>query len=65
MGLFSRKSAEALDDTAAAMHRAGTRFGGDKGGRAADTVASTTLGPIRSRIDEDCTRCARGKCKSH
>lgn len=54
MGLFSRKAAEALDNTAAALHK----VAGDKG----DQVATTVLGPIRQRLDYDCTRCEKGNC---
>ena len=63
--MFGRKAAQKLDDTAAALHNAGRKVGGEKGGRAGDAIASAALGPIRSRIDADCTRCARGKCKTH
>ncbi|MCX5528955.1 hypothetical protein OG785_45485 [Streptomyces sp. NBC_00006] len=56
--MFGRKAAEKLDDTAAALHRVG--------GKAGDAVANTVIAPVRSRIsDDDCTRCARGKCKKH
>lgn len=54
---FGRKAAEKLDDAAAALHKVG--------GRAGDAVANVVIAPARSRIDEDCTRCARGKCKDH
>ncbi|MFI2426527.1 hypothetical protein ACH5A7_20925 [Streptomyces sp. NPDC018955] len=54
MGLFSRKAAEAIDNTAAALHK----VAGDKG----DQVATTVLGPIRQRLDHDCTRCEKGNC---
>ncbi len=54
MGRFSKKTAEALDTTAAALHRVG--------GKAGDAVANATLAPIRSRISESCTNCAKGKC---
>lgn len=54
MGLFSKKTAEALDTTAAALHKVG--------GKAGDAVANAALAPIRSRIAESCTNCAKGKC---
>ena len=57
MGRFSGKTAEKLDDTAAALHRVG--------GKAGDAVANAVLAPIRNQINTDCTRCARGKCKTH
>lgn len=62
---FGRKAAEKLDDTAAALHRAGQKVGGETGGRVGDAIANTVISPIRSHIDTDCTRCARGKCKQH
>ncbi|MEU3826476.1 hypothetical protein AB0F36_14325 [Streptomyces sp. NPDC029080] len=55
--MFGKKAAQKLDDTAAALHKVG--------GKAGDAVANTVLAPIRSRIDTGCTRCARGKCKTH
>jgi hypothetical protein len=55
MGLFSRKAAEALDNTAAALYK----VAGDKG----DRVATAVLDPLRSRLDHDCTRCEKGNCK--
>ncbi|MFI1562176.1 hypothetical protein ACH4ZX_03780 [Streptomyces sp. NPDC020490] len=55
MGLFSRKAAEALDTTAAAL----TRVAGGTG----DRVAAVVLDPLRSRLDSDCTRCEKGNCQ--
>ena len=55
--MFGRKAAEKLDDTAAALHR---RYG-----KAGDAIANTVLAPVRRQIDTGCTRCAKGKCKSH
>ncbi|MFD4547248.1 hypothetical protein [Streptomyces sp. NPDC058466] len=63
--MFGRKAAEKLDSAAAALHSAGTKVGGKAGGRAGDAVANAVIAPVRSRINEDCTRCARGKCKQH
>lgn len=63
--MFGRKAAQKLDDAAAALHNAGKKVGGEKGGRVGDAVANATLAPIRSHIDTGCTRCARGKCKTH
>ncbi|MFE7233942.1 hypothetical protein ACFVAF_25395 [Streptomyces sp. NPDC057596] len=53
MGL-SRKAAEALDNTAAALHKVA--------GKTGDKVATTVLDPIRARLDHDCTRCEKGNC---
>lgn len=55
MGLFSRTTAKALDNTAGAVHRAGTKVGGKAGGRAADKVNSRLLGPVRDLCNETCT----------
>lgn len=55
--MFGRKAAEKLDNAAATLHKVG--------GKAGDAVANATLAPIRSRINENCTRCASGKCKQH
>lgn len=63
--MFGRKAAEKLDNAAAALHSAGTKVGGKAGGRAGDAVANAVIAPVRNRIDTDCTRCARGKCKEH
>ncbi|MFF2502172.1 hypothetical protein ACFVTY_02065 [Streptomyces sp. NPDC058067] len=63
--MFGRKAAEKLDNTAAAMHRAGKKVGGERGGRAGDAVANAVIAPVRRQLDTDCTRCARGKCKRH
>jgi hypothetical protein len=60
MGLFGRKTAEKLDATAGALHRAGKKVGGEKGGRVGDAIATAALGPIRDRCDEDCTH--KGGC---
>ncbi|MEU7046001.1 hypothetical protein AB0A77_33775 [Streptomyces varsoviensis] len=61
MGLFNRKTAEALDATAGALHRAGRKVGGQKGGRAGDALATAALGPLHDLCHEDCTckDCAR------
>jgi hypothetical protein len=57
MGLFSsKKTAEKLDTAAATLHHAGTRIGGETGGRIGDAVANATLGPIRKRAPHACTR---------
>lgn len=55
--MFGRKTAEKLDTAAAALYKVG--------GKAGDAVANAVIAPVRSRINEDCTRCARGKCKQH
>lgn len=52
--MFGRKIAEWLDNAAAALYKVG--------GRAGDAVANVLIGPIRSLIPIDCTRCASGKC---
>lgn len=57
MGLFKgAKTAETLDSTAAALHRAGTRIAGETGGRAADALSTAVIGPIRDRNPHACTR---------
>lgn len=56
MGLFGKKTAEKLDTTAGALHKAGKKVGGEKGGRVGDAVANATLGGLRRRCDADCTR---------
>jgi hypothetical protein len=55
MGLFSRKTTETLDSAAGALHRAGRKVAGEKGGRAGDAVASSTLGRLRDLCKENCT----------
>ena len=55
--MFGKKAAEKLDNAAADLHR---RYG-----KAGDAIANATLAPARRLIDTDCTRCAKGKCKSH
>ena len=57
MGMFSRKAAEKLDNTAATLHKVG--------GEAGDAVADAVLAPVRNQLNVGCTRCAKGKCKSH
>ncbi|MFJ6212226.1 hypothetical protein ACIQGZ_02650 [Streptomyces sp. NPDC092296] len=61
MGLFTRTAARALDGAASAAHTAGKAVAGQTGGRAADTVVTATLGPIRDRIDVPCT-CGQADC---
>lgn len=63
--MFGRKAAEKLDSAAAVLHTAGKKVGGKAGGRAGDAVANAVIAPVRSRIDADCTRCAKGKCRTH
>lgn len=63
--MFGRKTAAALDTAAAALHQAGTKVAGTAGGRAGDAVANAVLAPVRNQINENCTRCAKGKCKAH
>ncbi|QTD96998.1 hypothetical protein [Streptomyces cyanogenus] len=60
--MFGRKAAEKLDSAAAALHRAGKKVGGEKGGRAGDALANAAIAPVRRHIDTGCTR---GKCKQH
>ncbi|MGW3196300.1 hypothetical protein ACWDBD_17275 [Streptomyces sp. NPDC001118] len=55
--MFGRKAAEKLDDAAAALYKVG--------GKAGDAVANAVIAPVRKHIDTGCTRCARGKCKTH
>jgi hypothetical protein len=54
---FGRKAAEKLDSAAAVLHKVG--------GKSGDAVANTILAPARSRINESCTNCDKGKCKTH
>jgi hypothetical protein len=63
--MFGRKAAQKLDDTAAALHKAGTKVGGKVGGQVGDAIANAVLAPVRNQINTSCTRCARGKCKTH
>lgn len=63
--MFGRKAAEKLDSAAAALHSAGTKVAGKAGGRAGDAVANAVIAPVRNRVDVDCTRCAKGKCRTH
>ena len=60
--MFGRKAAEKLDTTAAALHRAGKKVGGEKGGRAGDAIANAVIAPIRSHINTGCTHCVNGTC---
>lgn len=54
---FGRKAAEKLDTAAAKLHQVG--------GKTGDKVANAVIAPVRSRINESCTNCSRGTCKSH
>lgn len=63
--MFGRKTAEKLDDAAAALHHAGRKIAGETGGRIGDAIANAAIAPIRNHVDTDCTRCARGKCEPH
>lgn len=53
--MFGKRAAQTLDNTARAIHEVGTNLAGETGGQVADAIVNTTLGPIRSRIDEACT----------
>lgn len=44
-----------LDAAAQKLHDAGTRIGGETGGRAGDAIANATLARLRSLCDVDCT----------
>lgn len=63
--MFGRKAAEKLDNAAAALHGAGQKVGGKAGGRAGDAIANAVIAPVRNQIDTSCTRCAKGKCRTH
>ncbi|MFE6815255.1 hypothetical protein [Streptomyces sp. NPDC057677] len=63
--MFGRKTAQKLDNAAAALHDAGFKVAGKTGGRAGDAVANAVIAPVRRRIDQSCTNCSRGKCKKH
>ncbi|MFJ4988786.1 hypothetical protein ACIP9H_33920 [Streptomyces sp. NPDC088732] len=65
MGFVSRMAAEALDTAALKLHTRGTEVAGKVGGFVGDVVANATLSPLRNRIDEDCTNCAKGLCKKY
>lgn len=54
---WKKSAAEKLDNTAAALHKVA--------GKTGDAVANALIAPVRNQIDTSCTRCARGKCKSH
>ena len=53
--MFGPKTAEKLDAAAGALNKAGKKVAGERGGRAADALASKALGPLRDRCDADCT----------
>lgn len=55
--MFGRKAAEKLDSATASLHKVG--------GKAGDAVANAVIAPVRRQIDTGCTRCAKGKCKTH
>ncbi|MFJ1667393.1 hypothetical protein ACIOK4_13590 [Streptomyces bottropensis] len=55
--MFGRKAAEKLDNAAATLHKIG--------GKTGDAVANAVIAPARRQIDTGCTRCAKGKCKTH
>lgn len=56
MGLFGKNTAKKIDTAAKALHDTGQKIAGETGGRVGDAVASTVLGPIRSRCNTSCTR---------
>lgn len=53
--MFGKKTAEKLDAAAGALHKAGKKVAGERGGRAGDAVATAALGGLRSRCNTDCT----------
>ncbi|MEU2180559.1 hypothetical protein [Streptomyces thermolilacinus] len=54
MGL-RKKTAEKLDAAAGALHEAGRKAAGEKGGRVGDAIANATLAPLRGLCDTPCT----------
>jgi hypothetical protein len=54
--MFGKKTAAKLDTAAGALHDAGKKIGGDKGGRIGDAIATAALGGLRARCNTPCTR---------
>lgn len=66
MGLFGRKTAEALDTAAGKLNRAGKKVAGERGGRVGDAIANVTMSGLRARCGVDCTgRGHTGDCAQH
>jgi hypothetical protein len=53
--MFGKKTAAKLDTAAAALHDAGKKNGGKKGGRVGDAIATAALGGLRARCNTNCT----------
>ncbi|MEW2415315.1 hypothetical protein AB0953_16590 [Streptomyces sp. NPDC046866] len=56
--MFGKKTAAKLDTAARALHQAGKKVAGEKGGRAGDAIATAVLGPLRDR----CACCDKDVC---
>ncbi|MGW2920392.1 hypothetical protein ACWDBF_21375 [Streptomyces angustmyceticus] len=53
--MFGKKTAEKLDTAAGALHKAGRKVAGERGGRTGDAIATAALGGLRARCNTDCT----------
>lgn len=53
--MFGKKTAAKLDAAAGALHDAGKKAAGEKGGRVGDAIANATLAPLRRLCDAPCT----------
>lgn len=54
--MFGKKTAAKLDSAAGALHDAGKKIGGKKGGRVGDAIATGVLGGLRARCNTPCTQ---------
>lgn len=54
--MFGKKTAAKLDTAAGALHRAGKKVAGEKGGRVGDAIATGVLGGLRARCNTSCTQ---------
>lgn len=52
--MLGERTAKALDSLAEKAYAVGVKVGGETGGRVADAVNNTVLGPVRSRCDAPC-----------
>jgi hypothetical protein len=61
LGHWAQRGIAAASDTAAgALHRAGKKVAGERGGRVGDVVANAALGAIRAACNTSCTH--KGGC---
>lgn len=54
--MFGKKTAAKLDTAAGALHQAGKKVAGEKGGRVGDAIATSVLGGLRARCNTPCTQ---------